>query len=70
MQLNLSLVSTIQLLGFYPGYHSWREIGANGLHQKSYEDFPGGTVVKNSPSNAGDTDLIPGPERFHMPQGK
>ena len=25
-------------------------------------DFPGGSVVKNLPANAGDTGLIPGPE--------
>ena len=27
--------------------------------------FPGGAVVKNSPVNAGDTDLIPGSGRPH-----
>ena len=31
------------------------------------EDFPGGTVDKNWPVNSGDTGLIPGPGRFHMP---
>ena len=31
-------------------------------------DFPGGTVVKNLPANAGDTGLSPGPGRFHMPR--
>ena len=31
-------------------------------------DFPGGAVVKNPPANAGDTSLIPGPGRSHMPQ--
>ena len=30
-------------------------------------DFPGGAVVKNPPTNAGDTGLIPGPGRSHMP---
>ena len=30
-------------------------------------DFPGGTVVKNPPANAGDTGSSPGPGRFHMP---
>ena len=30
-------------------------------------DFPGGTVVKNPPANAGDMGLIPGPGRSHMP---
>ena len=29
-------------------------------------DFPGGTVVKNPPANAGDTGLIPSPGRPHM----
>ena len=29
-------------------------------------DFPGGSVVKNLPTNAGDTGLIPGLGRFHM----
>ena len=29
-------------------------------------DFPGGTVVKDPPANAGDTGLIPGPEGSHM----
>ena len=28
--------------------------------------FPGGTVVKNPPANAGDTGSIPGLGRFHM----
>ena len=31
-------------------------------------DFPGGAVDKNLLANAGDTGLIPGPGRFHMPQ--
>ena len=30
-------------------------------------DFPGGAVVKNLPANAGNTGLIPGPRRSHMP---
>ena len=32
-------------------------------------DFPGGTVVKNLPANAGDTGSIPGLGKCHMPQG-
>ena len=31
-------------------------------------DFPGGTVVKNLPANAGDKDLIPSLARSHMVQ--
>ena len=36
---------------------------------KSVQDFPGGTVNKNPPASAGDTGLIPGPGRCHMPWG-
>ena len=32
------------------------------------KDFPGGSVVKNQPANAGDTDSIPGLGRSHMLQ--
>ena len=32
-------------------------------------DFPGGTVDKNPPSNAGDTGSIPDPGKSHIPQG-
>ena len=34
---------------------------------KAGGDFLGGTVVKNLPANAGDTSLIPGLGRSHMP---
>ena len=30
-------------------------------------DFPGGTVVKNPPANAGDMGSIPDPGRSHVP---
>ena len=30
--------------------------------------FPGGAVVENPPSNAGDTGWSPGPGRSHMPR--
>ena len=33
-----------------------------------YEGFPGGTVVKNLPANAGDMGSSPGLGRSHMPQ--
>ena len=32
-------------------------------------DFPGGSVVKNPPANAGDTDSIPGLGRSPLLQG-
>ena len=42
------------------------------LHYPVYKnylrDFPGGPVFKNSPADAGDTGLIPGPGRSHMLQ--
>jgi len=34
-------------------------------NQKS-QGFPGGSVVKNPPANAGDTGSIPDPGTFHM----
>ena len=33
-----------------------------------HQDFPGGTVVKNLPANAGDMGSSPGPGRSHMPR--
>ena len=38
------------------------------LKNGSDEGFPGGTVVKNPPANAGDTGSSPGPGRSHMPR--
>ena len=38
------------------------------LEIKVLEGFPGGTVVKNLPANAGDTGSSPGPGRSHMPR--
>ena len=38
--------------------------------KKSFRDFPGGTVHGNLSVNAGDTGLIPGPGRSHMPRSK
>ena len=39
-------------------------------NQKRYskigEGFPGGVVVRNLPTNAGDTGSCPGPGRSHM----
>ena len=36
--------------------------------QKCGKAFPGGTVVKNLPANAGDTGSNPGLGRSHMPR--
>ena len=41
----------------------------NYISKKSWHlGFPGGAVVKSLPANAGDTGLIPGPGRSHMPR--
>ena len=37
-------------------------------HKEMQQGFPGGTVVKNPPANAGDTGSSSGPGRSHMPQ--
>ena len=37
-------------------------------NKRIFTDFSGGTVDKNLPGNAGDTGLIPGPGRLHMPR--
>ena len=37
---------------------------------KVLSDFPGGPVAKNSPANAGDTGLIPGPGQSQVPWGR
>ena len=44
------------------------EIKYIASRKQSNKDFPGGAVVKNPPANAGDTGLIPGPGRSHMPR--
>ena len=37
-----------------------------GTREQYGRDFPGGTVVKNPPANAGDTGSSPGPGISHM----
>ena len=49
------------------GLQSQKYLLADSL-RKCLPGFPGGAVVENSPSNAGDTGLIPGPGRSHMPR--
>ena len=39
------------------------------LKNTSLLDFPAGPVVKSQTANAGDTGLIPGPGRSHVPKG-
>ena len=45
---------------------------ANGIDQApriAAQDSPAGTVVKDPPTDAGDTGSIPGPRRSHVPKG-
>ena len=37
--------------------------------KKKFKDFLGDTADKNPPAYSGDMSSIPGPGRFHMPQG-
>ena len=41
-------------------------LGEKIRERKALGDFPGGTVVKNPPANAGDTGSSPGPGRSYM----
>ena len=50
-----------------PRTHS-RELKIHVHIKACIQDFPGGTVVKNPPANAGDTGSSPGLGRSHMPR--
>ena len=51
------------------GVQGWRQRHQLENHFKELRvGFPGGTVVKNLPANAGDTGSIPGPGGSHMPR--
>ena len=49
----------------FPPKQVLRQICMQGIY---WQNFPGGSVVKNLPATAGDTGSIPGPERSHMPK--
>ena len=57
LKVNIKLKLTKQTLGF-PLLWCLKYIYL--FQTVSIRDFPGGPVVKNPPSNAGDTGLIPG----------
>ena len=44
------------------------QVSAYKLKKTKSRDFPGGTVVKNPPANAGDMGLSPDQGRSHMLQ--
>ena len=50
-----------------PGEQAW-PLFLTSLKNVLSWGFPGGTVVKNLPANAGDTGSSPGPGRSHMPR--
>ena len=47
-----------------------RSLNVTELHtsKRHFGGFPGGSVVKNLPANAGDTGSFPGLGRSHMPR--
>ena len=54
-------------LNIYSLYIVWQYYISKKLFLKGYEGFPGGSVVKNLPANAGDKRFIPG-QRSHVPE--
>ena len=52
-------------MGISPGRFMTATVWSQNIRNR---DFPGGTVVKNPPANAGDTGSSPGPGRSHMPR--
>ena len=50
----------------FPDAPLWRRLWAS--QESALLGYPGGSVMKNPPANAGDTSLIPGPGRSHMPR--
>ena len=50
-----------------PGGLQSQELDRHNLLTKPHQGFPGGSVLKNPPADAGDTDLIPGLGRSHGP---
>ena len=74
------LVRSVQLLSRVPLFETpWTAArqaspsitnSRSSLKLMSIESIPGGPVDKNSPANAGDTSLIPGLGRFHVPMAE
>ena len=55
-------------LYIFEGNHWITNVIKKTLRMQQVRGFPGGTVVKNPPANAGDTGSSPGPGRSHMLQ--
>ena len=56
------------LLGSAALYHILTKMLTEQQQKEICRDFPGGTVVKNPPANAGDMGSSPGPGGSHMPR--
>ena len=71
---NSHLVKRMAQVKSFIGNKMWTALGqkpqqcCSFFFIKQEEGFPGGSVVKNTPANAGDTGSIPGPGSFHMPR--
>ena len=63
------IIENHHLSGFSPYFPSSPSTTTVNSASKIHpEGFPGGTVVKNLPANAGDTGSRPGLGGYHMPQ--
>ena len=49
---------------------NWKKVYGQATQDGCSQTFPGGTVDRNPPANAGDTGLITDGGRFHMPLSK
>ena len=58
------------MLKCYVVFNTYNKISYFESEEKAYRGFPGGSVVKNPPTNSGDMDFSPGPGRSHMRQSK
>ena len=67
-EINSEYSSEGLVLKLNPQYFGHLMQRANSL-EISHLNFPGDTADKNLPTSVGDMGSIPGPGRFHMPQG-
>ena len=63
----LPMVSRVPLSYAVNGFRAVSLPRVKGCLKDQGEDFPGVTVVKNPPANAGDTGSSSGSRRSHMP---
>ena len=59
----------VKVTKFVYDARDWTSERKMSLKYYEKKGFPGGSVVKNLPANAGDMGLIPDPGRSHMLQG-